>query len=369
MSPRDPRSLRELITNCSMNGRSGTVLYVKDLALRLLELGHRPIVFTSELGSVADELIQRTVPVVVDLAMIGLQPDIIHGHHHPETMRALTHFPGTPAIYVCHDWVAWRDVPPEFPRILRYCAVDHTCRDKLVAMHGIAEASTRVLYNAVDLRRFKPRAALPGQPRRAVIFTNYRYDIGPVRAACARLGIALDELGAASGREVGAPEDILGQYDLVFAKARAALEAMAVGCAVVVCDFRGVAGLVRMANFESLRQLNFGARSLRHPHDVDLLTREIEAYDADDAMRVATQVRERANLDALAAEFIELYGAVIEEYAQAPAGAVAEGQALSRYLRDWGYTRRWQWEREQVLRRVPRPILRLIKRVLVGRPE
>jgi hypothetical protein len=32
------------------------------------------------------------------------------------------------------------------------------------------------------------------------------------------------------------PEEILGGYDLVFAKARSAIEAMAVGTAVVICD-------------------------------------------------------------------------------------------------------------------------------------
>src|SRR2546430_4332475 len=31
----------------------------------------------------------------------------------------------------CHGWLPWEETPPHFPRILRYVAVDHTCRDRL----------------------------------------------------------------------------------------------------------------------------------------------------------------------------------------------------------------------------------------------
>ena len=47
---------------------------------------------------------------------------------------------------------------------------------------------------------------------------------------------------------VDRPEAILGDYDLVFAKARAAMEAMATGCAVILCDRVGAGPLVCRAN-------------------------------------------------------------------------------------------------------------------------
>ena len=64
-------------------------------------------------------------------------PDVIHGHHHMETMTALLHFPGVPAIQFCHSWTLWEEMPAKFPRILRYVPVDHTCRDRLILQHGI----------------------------------------------------------------------------------------------------------------------------------------------------------------------------------------------------------------------------------------
>ena len=50
------------------------------------------------------------------------------------------------------------------------------------------------------------------------------------------------------------PERVLGRYDIVFAKAKAAMEAMAVGAAVVLCDFGGVGPMVTWADFDRLRR-------------------------------------------------------------------------------------------------------------------
>jgi hypothetical protein len=125
-----------------------------------------------------------------------------------------------------------------------------------------------------------------------------------VRAACEARGIALDVFGAESGRQTREPEKLLGQYDLVFAKARAAIEALAVGAAVIVCDFDGVGPLVSTANVEGLRALNFGYRAQTEPHGVDVLLQQIDRYDPDDARAVSTHIRATASLE-LAVDGIE----------------------------------------------------------------
>lgn len=57
-------SLRVLITNLTLAHRTGTELYVRDLALGLQRRGHQPFAFSPELGSVSDELRQQSIPVV-----------------------------------------------------------------------------------------------------------------------------------------------------------------------------------------------------------------------------------------------------------------------------------------------------------------
>src|SRR5204862_12908 len=108
----------------------------------------------------------------VEAFRLEAAPDLIHGQHHLETMTAMLRFPGVPAIYVCHGWAPWQEAPPHSPRILRYLAVDHACRDRLVFEHGISEERVRVLFNFVDLERFGPRAPLPARPARALVFSN-----------------------------------------------------------------------------------------------------------------------------------------------------------------------------------------------------
>ena len=49
--------------------------------------------------------------------------------HTLEAAMGLLHFPGTPAIYVCHDWCWEHDIPPKISRIRQFVAVDHTVRD------------------------------------------------------------------------------------------------------------------------------------------------------------------------------------------------------------------------------------------------
>ena len=287
-------ALSILVTNHALDMRAGTELYVRDLAVSLLRRGHAPVVYSPKLGAVAREIRRATIPVVDDLAAIAAAPDIIHGHHNLETMTALLHFPHTPAVFFCHGWQPWPEVPPQFPRILRYVAVDETCRDRLVREHAIPPARTRMLLNFVDLERFTPRAPLPARPQRALVFSNGAHADGylnAVRAACAQHGLQLDVIGLRAANVAAEPELVLGQYDLVFAKARCALEALAVGAAVVLCDAAGCGPLVTTVEFERLRRQNFGVRTLQEPTHADTLAREIARYDPHDAAEVSRRVR------------------------------------------------------------------------------
>lgn len=308
--------MKILITNHALDRRAGTELYVRDLAAALVARGHRPIAFSTHLGVVADSLREATVPVVDDLANVAEIPDLIHGQHHLETMAALLRFPGVPAVFFCHGWIPWEETPPRHPRIFRYVAVDDTCRDRLVLEHGIPAGRVRVVLNFVDLERFRPRGPLPPVPRRAAVFSNNASAdtfLPAVAEACRRAGVELDVIGAAAGAVADRPEAVLGQYDLVFAKARAALEALAVGCAVVLCDARGAGPMVTGGNVERLRRLNLGIRALGRPVGDAWLYEQIGRYDAADAAEVSRRVRAGAGLDGAVDEILAVYEEVLAE--------------------------------------------------------
>jgi len=347
-----------LLTNLWLTNRSGTVVVARDVAVGLLRRGHRPIVYSPELGGAAEEIAARGVSIIDDLRKLGETPDIIHAHHSIPCGEALIRFPDVPAIYVCHDFTYWGEVPVPFPQIAAYVAVDEACRDRLVHTKGIDPKSVVVLHNAVDLRRIPPRSQpLRERPLRAMAFGKAAA-APELQTACEQLGIEYHALGAAAGRENAHPEQELVNFDLVFASARAALEALCCGCAVIACDYRGLAGLVTSRNFDTLRTMNFGLRCLSDPITVDRCIREIGGYDPIDASLVAQRARDDADLEKLLDDFEKLYAEVLAGARRPNVSPDARESAVARFLHEYLPRRpndvRWPWmaERDHLQREI-----------------
>jgi hypothetical protein len=231
-------------------------------------------------------------------------------------MPAALAFPGVPIVHFCHGWLPWEETPLRHRSIRRYVAVDDVCVDRLVREEGIAPSRVDRVLNFVDLVRFQPRAPLPSRPGRALVFSNQATGDGYCRAiatACAPHDIVLDVVGHARGNAASAPETLLPSYDIVFAKARSALEAMAVGCAVVLADVAGCGTLVTSTNFDRMRGNNFGIRELSHPHDERWYADQIAAVSADDAAAVRDRVRAEAGLDAAVDRLLAIYASAMRE--------------------------------------------------------
>ena len=303
------KSLRVLITNLSLSGRTGTETYTRDLALALRAFGHEPHVYSPRLGKLAEELRREGVSVWDNLSAVP-KPDIIHGHHSVPSTLAVLRFPGTPAVFVCHDAKAWHDEAPRLSAIQAYVAVDYLCRDRLKA-DGIPEHRISVIGNAVDLDRFPRRGPLPPRPNRALLFSNYANEqthLPAVRHACTQAGVELDVRGYGVGNVCEHPEALLGQYDIVFAKARCAMEAMACGAAVILCGAEGAGELVTGARFHALREYNFGRHVLQRPLAAEYLLGQIRGYDPVAAAEVTELARNHLGVDRMVSNWIELYG-------------------------------------------------------------
>ena len=304
------RKISVLFTNNTLGAPAGSESYLRDVALALLRRGHHPVAFSLVLGSIAEELRRATVPVVDDLARLSARPDVIHGHHHLETLMAALRFPDVPIVHFCHGWIPWEELPLQHPSIRRYVAVDEVCLDRLVREEGIPVDRTELLLNFVDLERFRCRAPLPLQPRRALVFSNSAGPTGytqTIEKACSERGISLDVVGLHHGNSTDAPEKVLAQYDLVFAKARAALEAMAVGCGVVLADAVGCGPLVTPDNFEQLRNRNFGVRELHRAHDPQWYAAQIGRYETGALAHVSARVRAEASLEDAVERLLTIY--------------------------------------------------------------
>ena len=352
--------LRVLITNFELWPPSGTVTYVRDLALELVRQGHCPIVYSSTYGEVAEELRAAGVIVTHRRTETGGPPDVIHGHHYAPTLKAIRDWPSVPAIHICHDYRWAEDKTPLHPHIYRHFGVSLVCVERLTA-EGVEDERVELLPNFVDTHRFARRGDLPARPRRALVFSNFAHPgsyLPAVEAACAATGLELDVIGAGMGMTAAHPETMLAQYDIVFAKGKAAMEAMAVGAAVVLCDIGGVGPLVTAEAFDDLRPLNFGIQTMHHPVDAESLVREINRYDAQNAGLVCDLVRSRAGLAGAAERLTRAYRAAITEH-KGDGSAVQMGprQALAPH-QSVALSMFWRWRsmpdpRRERLKRLP----------------
>ncbi len=81
----------------------------------------------------------------------------------------------------------------------------------------------------------------------ALVFSNAagpgQAHLPAIQKACAAAGIELETVGASAGKSLARPAKALGEFDLIFAKAKAALEAMSVarGRYPLRCGGRGAA--------------------------------------------------------------------------------------------------------------------------------
>lgn len=317
-----------LITNTTLGGGTGLELWVLDLVRGLLRRGHRVGVASPVHGPLAEEVAAAGAEVVASARELSAPPDVLHGHAHAVTVEALLAFPSVPALFVCHDRLAAAAVPPLHPRVRRYVAGDSSCEERL-RLYGIPDGRRAVVPDGVDLSRLPPRAALPQRPARALAFADAGAlpDVEPLRAACAAGGVALEAATRGASGD-GEPGRLLSGYDLVFAEGRCALEALAVGCAVVLFGRRGLGEAVSFASVPRMRAWGFGPPlPARSPEAASVLA-ELARYDRDDAAAVRDVVRREADAAVALDRYEALYGEVLEE---PPAPGCAE-EELRRYL-------------------------------------
>jgi hypothetical protein len=128
----------------------------------------------------------------------------------------------------------------------------------------------------------------------------------------------------------------LHRYDLVFAKARCAMEAMAVGCAVIVLsEGMGMAGMVTSANIADWRQWNFGRRLLvRHAIDEAQVRAAIRSYSATDAAAVSAYIRTHTSLEFVVDALDDLAVRILRASVE-PIPPHSETQEFARYVHDF----------------------------------
>jgi hypothetical protein len=323
--------VRILYTNNTLSQAAGTELAVRDLCLEMRRRGHEVAAFSVQHGRVAAQLREAGVPVAACPAEVPFEPEVIHGHHEWETSLAALHWPHCPVISFCRGLEGWQEEPCVAPNVVRWVAIDEPCRQRLLDTPGVVAEKVRLVLNGIDLERFQ--AGQMGRERvdKALILSNYATEqnfAAVVVEGCRLAGLDCQILGAGVGRSVAEPERVLAEHTVVFAKGKVALEALACGCAVVVCDERGLGPLVTPENFEQLRAESFGFPCMTEAVTVEGVVSRLAERDAQRTMRVCAMTRQAAGAERMFDDLERLYAEVQGEVVEPTARAVAAFAAV-----------------------------------------
>jgi hypothetical protein len=141
---------------------------------------------------------------------------------------------------------------PGYSSVDCYGCVSIHSKAKVYALTGVGWDDIVMLPNFFDDRRFT-QISNPTGTRKALIFSSrtpaeFRERL---RTLLTQLGFALDHVGY-GGTVSPTPEQVLPQYDLVFAVGRSAIESLASGAHVVLWDYGVILPLHRKTTGNAL---------------------------------------------------------------------------------------------------------------------
>jgi hypothetical protein len=327
-----------LITNNTLAALGGSEWVVVELARALSSRGHQVAACSSQIAEAGTMLKGMSIPVIPDPLDSPFKPDVIHGQHHLDTMRALCAFPDVPAIYHCHGYLPWVEDPQVHPRILYYVGMSSVVSERIRFSLGLSNRDVMTIPNWVDLARFRFVRDPRDRPQKALLylrsFDRNSWHASQLCQAFKSMDIKLD-LWLPQG-ETRAPEVALCQYDVALTSGRSAIEAMASGCAVLPISPSACLDLVDLNNFDLFQSQNFSPRLNTGQFDAEAIAQAISSYDPERVKAVTEFVRSKCTLNAAAEALESLYGRTVEDFrGQYPlpsAGFTDELHAMANYI-------------------------------------
>jgi hypothetical protein len=330
--------MKILITNNTLASLGGSEWVVVELGRALASRGHQVAACSSQIGEAGSLLKGMAIPTIPDPFHSPFKPDVIHGQHHLDTMRALCAFPDVPAIYHCHGNLPWVEEAPVHPRILYYVGMSSVVSDRIRLSLGLPDQDVITVPNWVDLDRFRFVRNPSQKPQNALLylrsFDRNSWHASQLSQAFESMGVKLD-LWLPQG-ETREPEVLLPQYDVVLASGRSAIEAIASGCAVLPISPSACLDLVDLNNFDLFQSQNFSPRLNTGHFNADSIVTAISSYDASRIAAVTAVVRSKCTLNAATDALESLYVKTITDFReQCPLSSNKfsnELHAMARYI-------------------------------------
>lgn len=264
-----------VLANRHMLAAGGTEVHLVTLAEQLQRLGHEVVVYAPELGPFADHALRRGIEVTDRVRDLPEDCDVTFAQDGIVVYELAERYPDAFAVFrICGD-VADFQMPPQLNGIIDLIVV-LSARYERVARASASRAPVVRLRIPIDSDRLVSLGPLGERPRRAVLLGNYLEREGLVREAWEPAGIAVSRVGADTQSYDVATA--LADADIVVAKSRAALDAMACGRAVYVLDVFGGDGWVTPELYPALEADTFAGQATGRVVDAATLAADLTQY-------------------------------------------------------------------------------------------
>ncbi|MGZ4257598.1 MAG: hypothetical protein ACXVRE_07540 [Gaiellaceae bacterium] len=294
----------------SFSAPGGSETYLLTVAEQLQRLGHEVTLFTVDAGQMATFAEDRGIRVATSLHALPAACDAALVQDGVVAYRLAERYPDTPQVFRAASDLSDLQLPPGLPGVTSAVVA---LSERVAARVRRLAAGTPVtrLRQPIDTERFTPASPLATTARRALLLGNYlqgeRRDA--VLSAFAAAGIDAVQVGRPSSFALR-PERAMWESDIVVAKGRSALEAMACGRAVYVYDRFGSDGWVTPEAYPAMEADNFAGQATAAVADAERVQSDLADYDASMGVVNRDLVLHRHGARRHAQELCELFGDV-----------------------------------------------------------
>ncbi|MCG6205017.1 hypothetical protein LPW26_10245 [Rhodopseudomonas sp. HC1] len=312
-------ALRVALSNVALDGFTGSELWTVEAAQFLSSAGAAVIVYSPRIGRVAKLLSESGIFVTSSVEeVVDFCPSVLHVNHFEAVRPLVDRLVGHARIVNMIHGLLPRPGLPGNENVDRYCSVSIHAKAKVHILTNTPWPDIDILPNSFDERRFTSTGD-PARFGRALLYSSRTtpQHREKLRSVLAGYGLELEHLGQ-GGTPTTEPENLLPQFDVIFAVGRSAIEALASGAHVILWD-AGIAGpAVTASNFWQCVTANFALaanvltwRYIENPDAPQWIGTQL-SHGSEDA-RVATTrlTRNHLNLSRAGLRLLALYQRVL----------------------------------------------------------
>lgn len=260
-------------------GLGGSESYLLTVAEQLDRLGHDVVLYTPEPDRGVDVASERAIAVIA-AADLSDDYDAALVQDAGVSLQIAERQAGLPQLFVAHSAKFDLQTPPQFDGVVaKVVALNDRVAQRMRSLATGVEVVR--LRQPIDTERFAPRGELPLTPRTALLLSNTPSEdrFAMMEKACAAAGLELTRLGGVSGRTTDV-RSALAAAEIVIGYGRSILEAMSMGRAAYVYDWKGGDGWITAESYPAIEADGIAGGAGAGTVDIARLGEELRGYSA-----------------------------------------------------------------------------------------